>query len=268
MGCVEGSRACRGTGQSCMEPQPQTVVLCLDGYPVSLSGRLQLHPFQPKVLYGCREMASVACGSGGLCRISVLIMWLLLVLHYRFITHHSLLVSLLYQLKWNVETTSSTFSHLYLTVLNISSKCISVFCFKHHLENSKGNIEFISIFSLSSVLLLLEVPSVLLLVVVMLFLQEWITPLIYNDFYFMLFYLKNFLPHHMPWGIFVPWPGIELGSESVESYHCITRELPSFIISFLCRELPLAIHADDKFSVFYLRMPSFPFLLEGSFCWI
>lgn len=34
----------------CMEPQPQTAVLCLDGYPVSLSGRLQPHPFQPKVL--------------------------------------------------------------------------------------------------------------------------------------------------------------------------------------------------------------------------
>ena len=132
----------------------------------------------------------------------------------------------------------------------------------------------LSIFFLFPVFfLLLEVPSVLLLVVVILFLQEWITPLIMMASYFMLFYLKNFFfPHHMPCGIFVPWWGIELGSESVESlplYHQGTP--PSFIISFLCRELSLAIRADCKFSVFYLRMPSFPlpsrrfFLLDIEF---
>ena len=42
-------------------------------------------------------------------------------------------------------------------------------------------------------------------------------------------------------------------------------------IFFLFQELPLAIHADDKFPVFYLRMPSFPlpsrrvFLLDIEF---
>lgn len=149
MGCVEGSRACRGTGQSVWTPSHRQLYFAWMG--------TQFHCQE-----GCSHILSsprfyVWLQRDGICGlwfrqalsdILVLIVWLLLVLHYRFITHHSLSVSLLYQLKWNVETTSSTFSHFYLIVLNISSKCISVFCFKHHLENSKGNIEFISIFSL------------------------------------------------------------------------------------------------------------------------
>ena len=39
--------------------------------------------------------------------------------------------------------------------------------------------------------LLLEVPSVLVLVVVILFLQEWITPVIYDDFLFYAILFEN-----------------------------------------------------------------------------
>lgn len=119
---------------------------------------------------------------------------------------------------------------------------------------------------------LLEVPSVLLLVVVILFLQEWITPLIMMASYFMLFYLKIFFPTpHALWDL------CSLTRYWTWQWECgvfttvLPGNSPSFIISFLCRELSLAICADCKFYVFYLRMPSFPlpsrrfFLLDIEF---
>jgi len=61
----------------------------------------------------------------------------------------------------------------------------------------------LSIFFLFPVFfLLLEVPSVLVLVVVILFLQEWITPLIYDDFLFYAILFENlFATPHALWDL-------------------------------------------------------------------
>lgn len=226
MGCVEGSRACRGTGQSVWTPSHrQLCFACMGTQFHCQEGCSHILPAQGSMVAERWHLwLVVQAGSVGYPRIDYVV-----AISIALQIHNSLQFIGVTALPAEVKCRNYLLYLLPLIiVLNISSKYISVFFVSNIIWKIQKEILNLSIFFLFPVFfLLLEVPSVLLLVVVILFLQEWITPLIMMASYFMLFYLKIFFSHTTCLvGSLFPDEVLNLAVRVWSLYHCITRELP------------------------------------------